>query len=67
MSYVKGVPTKIEPSPADTAVVKFTVAPNSEDARKCEVKLASYKGKDSSDGTFTINQDSGLLLFTLPF
>lgn len=67
MSYVKGVPTKIEPSPADTAVVKFTVAPNSDDARKCEVKLASYKGKDSSDGTFTINQDSGLLLFTLPF
>lgn len=67
MSYVKGVPTKIEPSPADTAVVKFTVAPNSDDARNCEVKLASYKGKDSSDGTFTINQDSGLLLFTLPF
>lgn len=67
MSYVKGVPTKIEPSPADTAVVKFTVAPNSDDARNCEVKLASYKGKDSSDGTFTINQDSGLLLFTVPF
>ena len=67
MSYVKGVPTKIEPSPADTAVVKFTVAPNSDDARNCEVKLASYKGKDSSDGTFTINQESGLLLFTLPF
>lgn len=60
MDYKKGVPTKIEPSPADTAVVKFSVAANDGAARTCDIKFASYKGSDSSDGTFKVSQKSGL-------
>ena len=60
MDYVKGVPTKIEPNPADTAVAKFSVAANDGAARTCDIKFASYKGSDSSDGTFTVSQKSGL-------
>ena len=67
MDYVKGVPTKIEPSPADTAVAKFTVAANEGAARSCDIKFASYKGSDSSDGTFTVSQEIGLSFATLPF
>lgn len=59
MDYVKGVPTKIEPSPADTAVAKFSVAANDGAARSCDIKFASYKGSDSSDGTFTVSQKAG--------
>lgn len=59
MDYVKGVPTKIEPSPADTAVAKFSVAANEGAARSCDIKFASYKGSDSSDGTFTVAQKAG--------
>jgi len=60
MDYVKGVPTKIEQNPADTAVAKFSVAANDGAARTCDIKFASYKGSDSSDGTFTVSQKSGL-------
>lgn len=67
MDYSKGVPTKIEPSPADTAIVRFSVAPNSDDTRKCDIKFASYKGSDSSDGTFTVTQKSGKAYFEEPF
>lgn len=67
MDYVKGVPTKIEPSPADTAVAKFSVAANEGDVRSCDIKFASYKGSDSSDGTFTVSQKSGLAYLDEPF
>lgn len=67
MDYSKGVPTKIEPSPADTAIVRFSVAPNSDDTRKCDIKFASYKGSDSSDGTFTVTQKSGKAYFEESF
>lgn len=59
MDYVKGVPTKIEQNPADTAVARFSVAPNDGDARTCDIKFASYKGSDSSDGTLTVSQKAG--------
>lgn len=59
MDYVKGVPTKIEPNPADTAVAKFSVAANDGAARTCDIKFASYKGSDSSDGIFTVSQKAG--------
>lgn len=67
MDHSKGVPTKIEPSPADTAIVRFSVAPNSDDTRKCDIKFASYKGSDSSDGTFTVTQKSGKAYFEESF
>lgn len=66
MDYVKGVPTKIEPNPADTAVAKFSVAANDGAARSCDIKFASYKGSDSSDGTFTVSQKSGKAYFQDP-
>ena len=59
MDYLKGVPTKIEPNPADTAVAKFSVAANDGEARTCNIKFASYKGSDSSDGIFTVSQKAG--------
>lgn len=59
MDYLKGVPTKIEPNPADTAVAKFSVAANEGAARSCNIKFASYKGSDSSDGIFTVSQKAG--------
>lgn len=67
MDYSKGIATKIEPNPADTAIVKFSVASNSGDTRKCEIKFASYKGSDSSEGTFTVSQKSGKAYFEEPF
>ena len=67
MDYLKGVPTKIEPNPADTAVAKFSVAANDGAARSCDIKFASYKGSDSSDGTFTVSQKSGLAYLDEPF
>lgn len=67
MDYRKGVPTKIEPSPADTVVAKFSVAANEGAARSCDIKFASYKGSDSSDGTFTVSQKSGLAYLDEPF
>ncbi|MBO4446777.1 MAG: hypothetical protein J5764_01480 [Bacteroidales bacterium] len=41
MDYVAGVPTKIVPNPADTAIISFKVNPNVEAARTGEVKLVS--------------------------
>lgn len=67
MDYSKGIATKIEPTPADTAIVKFSVASNSGDTRKCEIKFASYKGSESSEGTFTVSQKSGKAYFEEPF
>ena len=52
MDYVKGTPSKLEPNPADTAVVKFKVQPNNEAARKCEVVFSS----GTSSTTVTVDQ-----------
>ena len=41
MDVVKGTPTKIEPNPADTAVVKFSILPNEGAARKSSVAFTS--------------------------
>lgn len=53
MDYVKGVASKINPNPADTAVVKFSVLPNSGAARETSVELSS----GSSSSTIAVKQE----------
>lgn len=60
--YIAGVKTIFEQNPADTAVFKFNVAPNTGDSRKGVVTFSSYSGKNSTDIVYTIKQDA----FTLP-
>lgn len=76
MEYKNGVPTKLEQSPADTAIVKFSVAANEGNNRECMIIFTSYKAekKDdgklevvSSDAVFTVNQELGLNFAPLPF
>ena len=76
MEYKNGVPTKLEQSPADTAIVKFSVAANEGNNRECKIIFTSYKAekKDdgklevvSSDAVFTVNQELGLNFAPLPF
>ena len=57
MTYVKGTPSKIEPNPADTAVVVLRVAPNtSVKPRACTVNISSSVAKSSSAIDVAIEQ-----------
>ena len=67
MDYVKGVPTKIEPHPADTAVVTFRVLPNVDDTRSSAITLSSASGDQTTVATITVNQASGLAAQKLPY
>ena len=52
-----GTPTKIEQNPADTALVKITVANNTEaDPRTGVVTFTSAAGKDVTEMAYTISQ-----------
>lgn len=53
MEYVKGTPSKLDANPADTAVVKFSVLPNKDAARKGTVELSS----GTSTGVITVSQE----------
>ena len=60
-----GTPTKIEQNPADTALVKITVANNTEaDPRKGVVTFTSAAGKDVTEMPYTISQ-KGLAIPTI--
>ena len=65
MDYVEGVPTKVEPHPADTAVVTFRVLPNTGEARKSVVILSSSSGEQTTKAEITIEQASALAPRTL--
>jgi len=76
MEYRNGVPTKLEQSPADTAIVKFSVAANEGNTRECKIMFTSYKAEKndegklevaSSDAVFTVSQELGLNFAPLPF
>ena len=67
MDYVKGVSTKTEPNPADTAVIVFRVAANEGDTRKGTITMTSASGDQSSEATIAITQASGLLAQPLPY
>ena len=57
VKYVAGVPTKTEPNPADTAVVKFNIAPFEGDGtREGELKFTSYSGSSNTVGSCKILQ-----------
>ncbi|GEM_PF-1105940 len=58
MEYRSGIPSKLEPNPADTAIVKFTIAPLTENTRIGSISFASHSGKDKSDITYTFKQVS---------
>ena len=60
MKYVKGVPTKIEPHPADTAVIAFRVLPNVGEARESEITLSSASGDQTTVATIAVSQASAL-------
>lgn len=53
-----GTPTKIEPNPADTAIVTFSLAPFEEKAapRKGFLTFTSASGKNSTDVVYNITQ-----------
>lgn len=63
MDYIEGVPTKIQPNPADTAVITFKVGANTDASRNCEVSFAS----GSSSAVVTVNQAAGFSAFPLPY
>lgn len=65
MKYVKGVPSKIEQNPADTAIVKVAVAANAGGARGGEIVFASAKGNASSSVTYTFTQDGSIKAVTV--
>lgn len=60
--YVAGKATIFEQNPADTAVFKFNVAPNTGDSRKGNITFSSYSGKNSTEIAYTVKQDA----FKLP-
>ena len=60
--YVAGKATIFEQNPADTAVFKFNVAPNTGDSRKGTITFSSYSGKNSTEIAYTVKQDA----FKLP-
>ncbi len=52
VEYITGVPSKIEPNPADTVVYSFTIAPNIASARTGVISFRANEG-ESMDYTFT--------------
>ncbi len=65
MEYKAGVPSKLEPSPADTAVVKFNVAENKGGLRTGVITFASHSGKNSSSVDFSFNQEGSIAAITV--
>lgn len=67
MEYIKGVPTKLETNPADTALVTFKCAANEGEARNATIEFRSANGDGESSATYKIAQETGLEVFSLPF
>lgn len=61
MEYIAGVPTKIETSPADTAVFKFNILPNEVGARTATLEFKSSKGSNTSTVEYTFTQEGSIL------
>lgn len=67
MDYKAGEPTKIEPNPADTAIVKFVVAPNTGGPREGKVEISSHNSDGSSSNAAVISQLGATGSKGLPF
>ncbi len=52
VDYIDGIPTKIEPNPADTVVYSFNIAPNIASARQGVISFRANEG-EPMDHTFT--------------
>ena len=61
MQRIKGQPTKIEPNPADTAVVKIAVRANEGAPRAAEISLESATDKGGSSISYSFEQEGTLL------
>ena len=59
--YVAGVPTKILPNPADTAVFHFQVAPNTAGGREGTLAFSSASGKSSSSVNYSFKQEGSIV------
>ena len=58
MDYIAGVPSKLEPNPCDTALVKFSIASYEEKKapRTGEIVFSSHSGASKSEVTYTFTQ-----------
>lgn len=62
MDYIPGIPSKIEPSPADTAIVRLQVSVfEASGIRTGQVTFSSPSGKNTSSGTCTIIQGTSTI------
>lgn len=60
MDYVAGVPTKIEPAPADTAIIKLNIAANDGGARAGQISVSSANSSSSSSVTVDVEQEGSI-------
>ncbi len=61
MRTVKGIPTKIEQNPADTAFVKISLQPNTAGDRTGAVAFSSSKGASTSSVTYNFTQEGAII------
>ena len=59
--YIAGQKTIFEQSPADTAVFRFNVSPNTGDSRKGIITFSSFSGKNRTDIAYTVKQAAYVL------
>ena len=56
VSYKGGTTTIFEQNPADTAIYRFNIAPNTQDKRTGVITFSSSSGKNSSQVAYTVTQ-----------
>lgn len=59
--FIKGVPTKLEANPADTAVFKFEVLTNMSETRSAALTFQSSNGGGSTSMDYTITQKGAII------
>lgn len=57
VEYINGVPSKIEPNPADTVVYAFNIAPNIASAR---IGIISFHANEGEAINYTFTQEGGI-------
>lgn len=61
MEYIAGIPTKLEASPADTALITFTVEANTAGKRTGSVILSSANSETTSNVTVDVTQEGAIV------
>lgn len=67
MERVAGVPTKLEKAPADTAVITFSVVPNTASSRSSVVTISSSNSAGKSTQTVAVTQRGLSGTLEIPF